>query len=108
MFPLFKLSYLWYTPIGCIITVVVGLLTSYVTESFNVDPDLLSPPIVNFLRKLEAKFEVSQSNAYSCLRCIYFKLQIFLLQLKFNIKKAETVKTIKIQEDLYRMNTDRF
>lgn len=46
--PIYRTSYLWYSAIGCILTVVVGLAISLVTGLQNpadLDQDLLSPPI---------------------------------------------------------------
>ncbi|XP_054016500.1 sodium-coupled monocarboxylate transporter 2 [Hylaeus anthracinus] len=54
---IYKISYLWYSAIGCILTVLVGVLISFVTSYQNpsdLDPDLLSPPIAALVR-LKAK-----------------------------------------------------
>ncbi|XP_049854001.1 sodium-coupled monocarboxylate transporter 1-like [Schistocerca gregaria] len=48
VFVLYRLSYLWYSAIGCVTTVVVGLVVSLVTgprDPTTVDPALLSPPV---------------------------------------------------------------
>lgn len=46
--PLFRVSYMWYTCLGCIITIVVALLTSVVfgrNKTDEVDHSLISPVI---------------------------------------------------------------
>ncbi|KAJ9580889.1 hypothetical protein L9F63_023934, partial [Diploptera punctata] len=55
VFLLYRLSYLWYTMIGCLVTVIVGLIGSFVTGSFetcHLNPDLTSPPITWVLQNL--------------------------------------------------------
>ncbi|KZC04500.1 PREDICTED: sodium-coupled monocarboxylate transporter 1-like [Dufourea novaeangliae] len=47
---IYKISYLWYSAIGCILTVLVGVVVSYVTgfqDPADLDHDLLSPPIAS-------------------------------------------------------------
>ncbi|KAF5300336.1 hypothetical protein FQA39_LY11193 [Lamprigera yunnana] len=46
IFPLFRLSYHWITPIGITVTLVVGTISSFIigkTDLTRLDPDLLSP-----------------------------------------------------------------
>lgn len=48
---LYRLSYLWYTLAGCLVSMLVGLLVSFVTkpeDPRDIDPALLAP----FIRKL--------------------------------------------------------
>ncbi|KMQ94279.1 sodium-coupled monocarboxylate transporter 1 [Lasius niger] len=50
---IYKISYLWYSAIGCILTMLVGLAVSFATGAQNptdVDQDLLSPPIAAMFR----------------------------------------------------------
>lgn len=52
---LFQISYLWYSTIGFVVTIVAGLIISGLTGFQNpedVDPDLLSPPVRNLLDSL--------------------------------------------------------
>ncbi|XP_033225867.1 sodium-coupled monocarboxylate transporter 1-like [Belonocnema kinseyi] len=49
---LYRVSYLWYSAIGCLVTVFVGIFVSFVTGFQNpseLDYDLLSPPVKHFL-----------------------------------------------------------
>jgi len=46
-------SYLWYSAIGCVLTMLVGLIVSFITGAQNpadVDQDFLSPPIAAMFR----------------------------------------------------------
>lgn len=46
----FQISYLWYTAIGCILTMLIGVGVSFFTGFQNpadLDQDLLSPPIAS-------------------------------------------------------------
>lgn len=46
------MSYLWYSAIGCLVTVFVGIVVSFATGFQNpseLDYDLLSPPIKHLL-----------------------------------------------------------
>ncbi|KAJ8940079.1 hypothetical protein NQ314_010913 [Rhamnusium bicolor] len=55
LFFLYRISYIWYSAIGFLITVIMGLAGSFATGAENpkdVDGDLLSPPIRNFLNSL--------------------------------------------------------
>lgn len=55
VFWLFRVSYLWYSGLGCAATVVSGLLVSAatgVTHPARVPIDLLSPPVVSLLNAL--------------------------------------------------------
>ncbi|XP_076684546.1 sodium-coupled monocarboxylate transporter 1 [Andrena cerasifolii] len=49
----YRISYLWYSVIGCILTMLIGVAVSYVTGFQNpadLDQDLLSPPIASLFR----------------------------------------------------------
>lgn len=55
MYFIFRISYIWYSAIGFLITFVLGVLGSFATGPTNpkdVDGDLLSPPVRNFLISL--------------------------------------------------------
>lgn len=48
-----QISYLWYSAIGCILTMLVGLVMSFATGAQNpadIDQDFLSPPIAALFR----------------------------------------------------------
>ncbi|XP_068630077.1 sodium-coupled monocarboxylate transporter 1 [Battus philenor] len=58
VFWLFRVSYLWYTGLGCFATLLAGLITSVVTGVTNpahVPIDLISPPVVSLLNVLPTK-----------------------------------------------------
>lgn len=53
-FYLYRISYMWYAPLGVLITVIVGLTTSnlfrVLTKDYvprEVDPDFFIPPVAN-------------------------------------------------------------
>ncbi|CAL7942187.1 unnamed protein product [Xylocopa violacea] len=49
-FSIYKISYLWYSAIGCILTMLLGIVVSFFTGFQNpgdLDQDLLSPPIAS-------------------------------------------------------------
>lgn len=49
----YKISYLWYSAIGCLLTMIVGTAVSFVTgfqDTADLDQDLLSPPIAALFR----------------------------------------------------------
>ncbi|XP_028041678.1 sodium-coupled monocarboxylate transporter 2 [Bombyx mandarina] len=55
VFWLFRLSYLWYSGLGCAATLVAGLAVSIitgVTDPANVPIDLISPPVITCLNSL--------------------------------------------------------
>lgn len=55
VFFLYRVSFLWYSVISFCVTVIVGIIVSYLTGPTNpedVDSDLLSPPIRNYLYTL--------------------------------------------------------
>lgn len=55
VFVLYRLSYLWYTMLGTVVTVVVGMVVSALTtfqDPCALHPDLLAPPVRNFLGML--------------------------------------------------------
>lgn len=64
VFYLFRLSYLWYTLIGVLTAITVGLVVSFLTganKPQDVDPRLLSPAIRRFISyepKHKQKFAV--------------------------------------------------
>jgi hypothetical protein len=55
---LYKLSYLWYSLLGFLVTIVVGLVVSILTGSLDtcccLDEDLMSPPIRRWLLSLSS------------------------------------------------------
>lgn len=60
LFPLFKVSYLWNTLLGGILTVTLAMIISYFTgfnDPAKVDPLCLSPVVRRFLPKKEEKTE---------------------------------------------------
>ncbi|XP_053625246.1 sodium-coupled monocarboxylate transporter 1 isoform X2 [Plodia interpunctella] len=62
VFWLFRISYLWYTSIGCAATLLAGLFVSIFTGITNpgqVPIDLLSPPIVKILNSLPNRLKKS-------------------------------------------------
>lgn len=68
VFYLFRLSYLWYTLIGVLTAISVGLLVSFMTganKPQDVDPRLLSPAIRRFISyepKHKQKFVQGESH----------------------------------------------
>lgn len=62
VFWLFRISYLWYSAIGCIATLITGLIVSVatgVTQPSTVPIDLISPPIVSLLNALPNQLKKS-------------------------------------------------
>ena len=58
VFPLYRMSYLWYTLLGSIVSMVVALIASFFTnptDPASLDPALLSPVIRRFLPKKEVQ-----------------------------------------------------
>ena len=58
VFPLYHMSYLWYTLLGAIVSMIVALIASFFTnptDPASLDPVLLSPVIRRFLPKKEVK-----------------------------------------------------
>ncbi|CAH2259272.1 sodium-coupled monocarboxylate transporter 1 [Pararge aegeria] len=58
VFWLFRVSYLWYSSLGCLATLLIGLVVSLITGITNpadVPIDLISPPVVSFLNSLPIK-----------------------------------------------------
>ncbi|XP_046475986.1 sodium-coupled monocarboxylate transporter 1 [Neodiprion pinetum] len=54
VFALYRVSYLWYSMIGCLTTIVVGVMVSFATGPQNLDElndDLLSPPVQMLVNK---------------------------------------------------------
>uniref|UniRef100_A0A1B6M044 Sodium-coupled monocarboxylate transporter 1 n=1 Tax=Graphocephala atropunctata TaxID=36148 RepID=A0A1B6M044_9HEMI len=55
MFVLYQISYLWYSVIGLVVTLVVGLGSSLVyqpQDPCRLHPDLISPPVLSLLQSL--------------------------------------------------------
>ncbi|XP_041977168.1 sodium-coupled monocarboxylate transporter 1 [Aricia agestis] len=60
VFWLFRVSYLWYTSIGCLATLLIGLIVSVftgVTDPSDVPIDLISPPVIRLLNSLPNKLK---------------------------------------------------
>ncbi|XP_037303246.1 sodium-coupled monocarboxylate transporter 2 [Manduca sexta] len=60
LFWLFRVSYLWYSGLGFIATILIGLLVSIATgttDPTTVPIDLISPPIVTLLNSLPVKLK---------------------------------------------------
>lgn len=55
----YRISYLWYSALGTVITIIIGLAVSaFFTNENKVDPSLISPPIRRLLavkNKLQEK-----------------------------------------------------
>ncbi|KAH8334384.1 hypothetical protein KR059_009470, partial [Drosophila kikkawai] len=63
VFPLYRLSYLWVTPIGVLTSIVVGSLVSLVTKPTDmktVNPDLISPVIHRY--KADFEFDTKRTD----------------------------------------------
>lgn len=61
VFWLFRVSYLWYSGLGCAATLVAGLVVSILTgvnDPAQVPIDLISPPVVALLNSLPKRFKV--------------------------------------------------
>lgn len=61
VFWLFRISYLWYSALGCFGTVVMGLVVSMatgVTDPAQVPIDLISPPVIRLLNSLPDNIKV--------------------------------------------------
>lgn len=59
---MYRISYLWYSLIGCFVTIVVGLFTSFCTgcqDPREMNQDLISPAINNFFDKLSNEVKES-------------------------------------------------
>lgn len=55
IFPLYRISYMWYGVVGCMVAVIVGLVVSFITgrkKSEDLDINLLSPVVRNFFTSL--------------------------------------------------------
>ncbi|PZC84413.1 hypothetical protein B5X24_HaOG204987 [Helicoverpa armigera] len=60
VFWLFRVSYLWYSGLGCAATLVAGLIVSVLTgatDPAQVPIDLISPPVVALLNSLPKRFK---------------------------------------------------
>lgn len=61
VFWLFRVSYLWYSALGCLATILTGLLVSVATgvrDPTSVPIDLISPPVVALLNSLPDSMKV--------------------------------------------------
>lgn len=60
-FYLYRISYMWYCPLGFLVTVIVGCITSWIARRIfkekltEVDPSLLSPIMAERVRKRREK-----------------------------------------------------
>lgn len=55
VFPVYRLSYMWYSVTGCLTTIIIGYLASLITgPNKDIDPELLSP-IVKWGKKYKSK-----------------------------------------------------
>ncbi|XP_045519103.1 sodium-coupled monocarboxylate transporter 2 isoform X2 [Pieris brassicae] len=60
VFWLFKVSYLWYSSLGCVATILAGMVVSVitgVTDPAHVPIDLISPPVISLLSSLPKKIK---------------------------------------------------
>ncbi|CAG4909990.1 unnamed protein product [Colias eurytheme] len=60
VFWLFRVSYLWYSSLGCAATLLAGMIVSVitgVTDPAQVPIDLIAPPVVSLLNSLPAKIK---------------------------------------------------
>nr|CAD7449788.1 unnamed protein product [Timema bartmani] len=65
VFFLYRMSYLWYSIIGTLTAIIVGLIVSFMTgprDPRSIDPDLLSPVIHRFLPRMSNKFSRDQGH----------------------------------------------
>lgn len=64
-FPLFEISYLWYTFTGTVVAIIVGIIVSYIT-GFNdpktVDKNLITPVVQNFFYEEEKEVIIVNIN----------------------------------------------
>jgi len=74
---LYKLSYLWYSLLGFLLTIVVGLVVSILTGSLDtccLDEDLMSPPVRRWLLSLSSDtkrmLRLSEEVTY-CVRSLF-------------------------------------
>ncbi|XP_071052703.1 sodium-coupled monocarboxylate transporter 1 [Onthophagus taurus] len=60
IFFLYRISFLWYSAIGCLITLILGLLVSFAfgkQDPSEVNDDLITPPISEILHSLPNNFK---------------------------------------------------
>jgi len=56
-FILYRLSYMWYVVIGCLLTLLVGVIVSYIVKWYKKEavtvssPDLFSPLVRGYIKK---------------------------------------------------------
>ncbi|KAH0948285.1 hypothetical protein HN011_011329 [Eciton burchellii] len=68
-FYLYQISYMWYCPLGFLLTIAVGWLTSWITrwifkeDQIEVDPSLFSPIVANRVQKRQKKMKEFRTNA---------------------------------------------
>lgn len=107
VFLLYRISYLWFSMIGCLITVLVGLITSLITgvqEPGRLDEALVSPPIRSLIaclpnsikRKLRLPIQVRLSGIYFrrwiLTVDIFFYLFIYLRQIVTDFLISQSIK----------------
>ncbi|XP_073973566.1 sodium-coupled monocarboxylate transporter 1-like [Rhodnius prolixus] len=59
---LYRVSYLWYSAIGCLVTFIVGVIVSYISGMNNpahINAQLISPPVKTLLDSLPTKLRDS-------------------------------------------------
>ncbi|CAG9823599.1 unnamed protein product [Phaedon cochleariae] len=69
IFFLYRISYIWYSGIGFLVTVILGLIGSFVTganKTSDVDDNLLSPPVKEFLLSLSSSAKTFRLKANGC------------------------------------------
>ncbi|XP_058806032.1 sodium-coupled monocarboxylate transporter 1 [Phymastichus coffea] len=55
---IYRISYLWYSAIGCLTTMIVGVIVSYFTgfqDPHDIDYDLFSPPVQRLVGTIKTK-----------------------------------------------------
>lgn len=64
-FPLYRLSYMYYTPLGTITAIVLGLIVSYLTghnKNKKIDDNLLSPFVLYFRKDVSENTNIELNN----------------------------------------------
>lgn len=78
---LYKLSYLWYSLLGFLITIVVGLVVSILTGSLDtccLDEDLMSPPVRRWLLSLSSNTKQMLRLSEEVTSCVSFQCNYFV------------------------------
>jgi len=72
-FILYRLSYMWYVVIGCLLTLLVGVIISYIVKWYKKEvvtvsnPDLFSPLVRGYIkRKYMLKGATDDEDGVSC------------------------------------------